>query len=90
VILLGDGEWDGLLEWLLRTRVPAERHISADDLAVLHVVKQPAEVCEIVDTARQRQRDHGSRQKQRTTATTSIWQPKSEVRGCRWCQPPNS
>ena len=70
VILLGDGEWDGLLEWL-RARVLAEGRIAAGDLAVLQVVKRPSEVCEIVDSAHRRQHEHSSRQKRRTTATTS-------------------
>ena len=69
VILLGDGEWDGLLEWL-RARVLAERRIEAEDLAVLHVVERPGDVCEIVDAARRRLREHSSRQKRRTTAET--------------------
>jgi len=66
----GDGEWDGLLEWL-RARVLAEGRIAAGDLAVLQVVKRPSEVCEIVDSAHRRQHEHSSRQKRRTTATTS-------------------
>src|SRR6202035_2561906 len=33
VILLGDGEWDGLLDWL-RARALAQGRISASDLAV--------------------------------------------------------
>jgi uncharacterized protein (TIGR00730 family) len=66
VILLGDGEWDGLLDWL-RARALAERHISAADLAMLHVVEQPAEVCQIVDAARERQREHGDRLARRAT-----------------------
>jgi uncharacterized protein (TIGR00730 family) len=70
VILLGDGEWDGLLDWL-RARALAEQHISAADLAVLHIVKQPAEVCAIVDAAHQRQREHSTRLKRRTTAARS-------------------
>jgi uncharacterized protein (TIGR00730 family) len=60
VILLGGEEWDGLLGWL-RGRVLAEQHIDPDDLAVLHVVKRPSEVREIVDGARQRQREHRHR-----------------------------
>jgi uncharacterized protein (TIGR00730 family) len=69
-ILLGDGEWDGLLEWL-RTRALAERHIDARDLTMLRVVSQPLEVCEIVNAARKCQREHGSRQTRRTQTTTS-------------------
>ncbi len=58
VILLGDGEWDGLLDWL-RARALAEEHITADDLSVLQIVREPAEVCAIVDAAYRRQREHG-------------------------------
>ncbi len=70
VVLLGDGEWDGLLDWL-HARALAERHIDAEDLAVLHVVKRPSEVCEIVDAAHRRQREHGGRQRRRTVAWAS-------------------
>ena len=70
VILLGEGEWDGLLEWL-RARALAEKRIDAEDLAVLHLVKRPSEVCEIVDAARGRLREHGSQQKRRTTTPAS-------------------
>jgi MOSC domain-containing protein YiiM len=58
------------LEWL-RARVLAEGRIAAGDLAVLQVVEQPSEVCEIVDAAHKRQREHSSRQKRRTATTTS-------------------
>jgi uncharacterized protein (TIGR00730 family) len=68
VILFGDGQWDGLLEWL-RDRVLVEGHIDAEDLAVLRVVKRPSEVCEIVDAVARRQRDRSSRQQRRTTTT---------------------
>jgi uncharacterized protein (TIGR00730 family) len=64
VILLGDG-WDGLLEWL-RSGALAAKRIDTQDLDVLHLVEQPSEVCEIIDAARVRQREHGSRQKRRT------------------------
>jgi uncharacterized protein (TIGR00730 family) len=64
VILLGDGEWDGLLEWL-RDRAFAEKRINAGDLAVISVVAQPSEVREIVDAGRARQREHGRAQRRR-------------------------
>jgi uncharacterized protein (TIGR00730 family) len=54
VILLGDGEWDGLLEWL-RARALSERRVDAEDLERLHLVRRPAEVCPIVDAAQARQ-----------------------------------
>jgi uncharacterized protein (TIGR00730 family) len=65
VMLLGEGEWDGLLEWL-RARALAERHIDAEDLAMLSLVRRPSEVCEMVDAARRRQREQVSRQRRRT------------------------
>ena len=69
VILVGGGEWDGLLEWL-RARALADRRIDPDDLAVLHVVDQPSEVSRIVDAARRHQRERASRQKRRTTSAS--------------------
>jgi uncharacterized protein (TIGR00730 family) len=68
VILLGDGEWDGLLDWL-RARALAERRIDAEDLGVLHVVRRPSEVCAIVTAARVRQREHGRHHSRRTART---------------------
>ena len=64
VLLLGDGEWDGLLDWL-RDRALAELHIDAEDLATMRAVTEPGEVCEIVDAARERQREHGGRHERR-------------------------
>ncbi|HLM87349.1 MAG TPA: TIGR00730 family Rossman fold protein [Solirubrobacteraceae bacterium] len=64
VILLRAGEWGGLIEWL-RSRALAEQRIDSEDLAVLHVVEDPAEVCGIVDAARRRQHEHGRRQRRR-------------------------
>ena len=64
VILLGTGEWDGLLQWL-RTRALAERHIAAEDLAKIHVVAEPSEVCEIVEAAWLRMCEHGRAQRRR-------------------------
>jgi hypothetical protein len=63
-ILVGDGEWDGLLEWL-RERALADGRIDAPDLDSLHLVQHPAEVCEIVDAARKRQQDYGHSQRRR-------------------------
>jgi len=70
VILVGDGEWDGLLQWL-RTRALADRRIDADDLEVLHQVSGPSEVCAIVDAAHERQRAYGSRVRRRGSRPTS-------------------
>ena len=55
VILVGEGEWDGLLEWL-RERALAEHRIEPGDLAGIQAVADPAEIVAIVDAARERQR----------------------------------
>lgn len=57
VILVGEDEWRGLLEWL-RGRALAEGRIAAADLERLQVVSEPAQVRAIVDAAYERQRDH--------------------------------
>ena len=64
VILAGDGEWDGLVAWL-RARALADRRIDARDLETLHLVREPSQVCEIVDAAYARQRAYGHRQQRR-------------------------
>jgi uncharacterized protein (TIGR00730 family) len=58
VVLVGDGEWDGLLQWL-RSRALADGRIDATDLDILHVVQRPSQVCEIVDAAYERQQAYG-------------------------------
>jgi len=64
VILVGEGEWDGLLEWV-RDRALAEGRIEVADLACLHTVGRPADVAAIVDAAGRLQRAHGLRQPRR-------------------------
>jgi uncharacterized protein (TIGR00730 family) len=66
VILLGDGEWDGLVQWL-RARALADDRIDAEDLEVLHQVRRPADVCAIVDAACERQRAYALRQPRRSS-----------------------
>jgi uncharacterized protein (TIGR00730 family) len=66
-ILVGEGEWDGLIDWL-RARALAEGHIDASDLDSLHTVSDPAAVCEIVATARRRQCDYVRHRPRRTGA----------------------
>ncbi|MGH2877222.1 MAG: TIGR00730 family Rossman fold protein [Solirubrobacteraceae bacterium] len=56
VILVGDGEWKGLIDWL-EDKVLADRRIDADDLAMLRVVGNPEAVVEIITSARARQRE---------------------------------
>lgn len=60
-ILLGVGEWEGLLDWL-RARALADARIGAADLDGLHILAHPGEVCAIVDAAYARQREHVRRQ----------------------------
>ena len=55
MILLGDGEWDGLLQWL-RERALADGRIEARDLELITCATEPEQVCAIVDAARERQR----------------------------------
>ncbi len=62
VILLGEGEWDGLLEWL-RDRVLAGRRIDPEDLAGLQRVADPEDVVRIVTAARERQRAQARHQR---------------------------
>jgi uncharacterized protein (TIGR00730 family) len=70
VILVGEGEWEGLLQWL-RTRTLAERRIDAADLGVLHLVRRASEVSEIVDAAHRRQRAYGHQQPRRASRSAS-------------------
>ena len=65
-ILVGEGEWDGLLEWL-RERALADGRIDPGDMGLLHVVSDPGEVCEIVDAARRRQREYAEGLPRRTS-----------------------
>jgi uncharacterized protein (TIGR00730 family) len=50
VILLGDGAWDGLVEWLKDSVQPTGR-IDADDVSLLHRTSDPAQVVAIVGGA---------------------------------------
>ena len=65
LVLVGEGEWDGLLEWL-RDRALADHRISRPDLDDLHVVADPAEIVEIVNVGVDRQRALSRRRRQRT------------------------
>jgi uncharacterized protein (TIGR00730 family) len=57
-ILVGEGEWDGLIEWL-RARVLADHRIEQRDLDVMQQVSDPRRVAEIVSEAHRRQRADG-------------------------------
>lgn len=60
VVLVGAEYWQGLLDWARRTLLPAEA-IGEDDLSILHVTDDPAEVARImVDYARRNHLDEGA------------------------------
>jgi uncharacterized protein (TIGR00730 family) len=65
-ILVGDGEWQGLIDWLRRHAL-AQGRIDAGDLDVLQVVEDPSRICAIVDAAQERQLAYGHRRARRTT-----------------------
>ncbi len=66
-ILLGDGEWDGLLAWL-RAHALADGRIDESDLALVQLADSPQRVCELVERADARQRDYVRRQPRRRSA----------------------
>ncbi|HET8978998.1 MAG TPA: TIGR00730 family Rossman fold protein [Solirubrobacteraceae bacterium] len=69
VVLLGRGEWDGLLEWL-RRRALADGRIDAADVDSLRLAAEPEQVLEIVAAAHRRQREHGRRAHRRRVPPT--------------------
>jgi uncharacterized protein (TIGR00730 family) len=64
VILLGDGEWEGLLAWL-RERPLADGRITPADIASLQVAADPAEVLKLAAAGDRRQRARGRDQPRR-------------------------
>lgn len=64
VLLLGEGEWDGMLDWL-RAKALADRRIDDEDLAGLRTVSRPADVVEVVTAAHERARARGRTQQRR-------------------------
>ncbi|HEX3691298.1 MAG TPA: TIGR00730 family Rossman fold protein [Solirubrobacteraceae bacterium] len=64
VILLGAGEWDGLLEWLHHQAL-AEGRISAGDLGLLLRADTPAKVLELVQEGHRRQRAQAAMRRRR-------------------------
>lgn len=50
-VLIGDGEWDGMLSWLRERALPAGR-IDSGDLDGLHASTDPDEIVEIVQRSR--------------------------------------
>jgi uncharacterized protein (TIGR00730 family) len=62
LVLMGGGEWDGLIQWL-RAGALADGRIDPSEFDLLHVLSEPAEICEIVDAAYERQLADGRRQR---------------------------
>jgi uncharacterized protein (TIGR00730 family) len=69
VILVGNGEWAELVQWL-HARALADGRIEPADLKVLHQVERPSQVCEIVDAAHARQRAYARTQHRRGSRQT--------------------
>jgi uncharacterized protein (TIGR00730 family) len=58
VILVGEGEWDGVLAWL-RARVLADHRIAPADLELMQLVSDPDEIVAIVSRAHAGQQAEG-------------------------------
>jgi uncharacterized protein (TIGR00730 family) len=58
VILVGEGEWDGVLAWL-RARVLADHRIAPADLELMQLVSDPDEIVAIVNRAHAGQQAEG-------------------------------
>jgi uncharacterized protein (TIGR00730 family) len=55
MILMGDGQWDGLVQWL-RAGPLAGGRVDAGDVEIVQRATEPAQACAIVEEARERQR----------------------------------
>ena len=66
-ILVGDGEWRGLLDWLAAEPLAAG-YIDERDLGLLRFAATPEEVCELVLHAHSRQLEEGRTVRRRTAA----------------------
>src|SRR5947209_3944215 len=54
VLLVGDGGWEAMLDWLRATALSGAR-IAASDLEIMRIVRDPAELPPIVEHAQRRQ-----------------------------------
>jgi hypothetical protein len=50
-VLIGDGEWEGMLSWLRERALPDGR-IDSDDLTGLHISTDPDEIVRLVEESR--------------------------------------
>ncbi|HET7318188.1 MAG TPA: TIGR00730 family Rossman fold protein [Nitrospirota bacterium] len=70
VVLVGRRYWEGLFDWLRNTML-AEKNISPEDLALMHVVDEPEEVCAIINN-RYKERVTGRREDRRDKAKKGV------------------
>lgn len=73
VILIGNEEWDGLLDWL-RERALSDGRVSEADIGLLRRSDDPAEICAIVDAACRAQHVQ-TREQPRRTAVRDTAEP---------------
>jgi hypothetical protein len=59
-ILVGEGEWDGLIAWLA-DKALADHRIAATDIGGLHIEQDPGRIAQIIVRADARQRERGAR-----------------------------
>jgi uncharacterized protein (TIGR00730 family) len=64
--LIGEGEWEGLVDWL-RATLLGDRRIDEGDLGLLHLVTEPHQVVELVEAAQRRQREHALGRRRRVS-----------------------
>lgn len=64
-VLIGDGQWDGLLGWL-RERPLQEGYIDSGDLELIQVVQTPEQACAIVQAAYRRQLEEAPKLRRRS------------------------
>jgi uncharacterized protein (TIGR00730 family) len=60
VILVGEGEWDGLIAWL-GEKALADGRITASDIDGLRIEQDPEQIAAIITRAEARQREHAAR-----------------------------
>jgi uncharacterized protein (TIGR00730 family) len=65
VLLVGEGEWDGLIAWL-REQALADGRITASDVAGLRIEQDPEQIAAIITRAEAHQREHATRTVRRT------------------------
>jgi uncharacterized protein (TIGR00730 family) len=73
-ILIGQGEWDGLLDWM-REKALAEHRIDGRDLELVHLVDTPEDVCRVVRDCYRRQLSERHLVRRRTASPAAVAHP---------------